>query len=140
MRKRKNICKKNKSQITLHSYLKEGNFGKNDYYKGWWNDVPFTEEEKKKLRVGKMSLQDDLDFLRDVSVYETKKRRGGYSHATLAEYIAKAYDVCSQEPVYVRELARIWRKEKGRGSYIFLASYALRFLFERVSPEGRCRC
>jgi len=78
-----------------------------------------------------MSLQDDLDFLRDVSVYETKKRRGGYSHATLAEYIAKAYDVCSQEPVYVRELARIWRKEKGRGSYIFLASYALRFLFER---------
>lgn len=48
MRKRKNICKKNKSQITLHSYLKEGNFGKNDYYKGWWNDVPFTEEEKKR--------------------------------------------------------------------------------------------
>ena len=79
-----------------------------------------------------MELDDFLEFL---SRYETKPRRGGYSHATLAKYIAKAYDVCSREPVYVRELARIWRSERGKGSYTFLASYALRFLHKHYYLE-----
>jgi len=77
-------------------------------------------------------LQIDLNFLREIERWGgIEVRRGGYSHKTLAEYIAKAYNYSSLEPVYVRELARIWRKEKGRGSYIFLASYALRFLYNK---------